>query len=114
MSNVIVILSAVIVAAIRDCQHVLPTLCGRISKATAGAVNRNVCLDSCASSVLSTLSCIRWAWDMLLFLLQVLWFLTAAASTASVLQHLCGILMWSAGEKILVPCCLAFVKSSSS
>lgn len=74
MSNVTIILCAVIAAAMSDYQHVLPTLCGRISKATAGTVNRNVCLDSCASSVLPTLSCIRWARDMLLFLGRCLGF----------------------------------------
>lgn len=114
MSNVTIILSAVIAAVMRDYQQVLPALCGRISKATAGALDRNVCLDGCASSVPLTLSCVLWAWGTLLFLLQVHWFFTAAASRASVLEHLCGILMWSAGNKIPIPCFLVFVKSSSS
>lgn len=92
MSNFTIIPLAVVAAVLRDCQHLLPALCRRVSNTTAGAVDRNACLDCLATSnshfCAPTVSCSHWALGTCLFLLpllQVQSLLTAAAKQGEAL-----------------------------
>lgn len=96
---------AVVAVVLRDCQHFSPTLCGRVSSATAEAVDRNACLD-CRALSSSNFLCLYGEPKACVYppVLEMQSVLTAVASRASVPGEGIFVAFWWVCGGIKFPC----------